>query len=281
MLLDPEDVAAGHVVRFRRSAPDRVVRSRRPAHPEIIDVETFTRAQLRRRAKSAAGLATARRTERSGRPTKRTYLFRGLIRCAVCTRKMEASPRAHAMYYRCPARTLAPESPVLATHPPAVYLREDPVRDAVNAWLGELFHPDHIDHTVATLIHSQDRPHAEPSTARKRLTDAEAKLRRYQQAIGAGIDPTALVEAINTTQAERLAAQAELDNTPAPSTITQAEIHAMIDSLGNISTALNDGKPQQLTELYTATDLQICYEPETSIAKVSIRVNSARVRGGT
>jgi hypothetical protein len=33
MLLDSGDVAAGHVVRFRKSTPDRIVRSRRPAHP--------------------------------------------------------------------------------------------------------------------------------------------------------------------------------------------------------------------------------------------------------
>src|SRR5205807_2677769 len=31
-LLDPDDVAAGHVTRFRRSSPDRVVRSRKQAH---------------------------------------------------------------------------------------------------------------------------------------------------------------------------------------------------------------------------------------------------------
>jgi DNA invertase Pin-like site-specific DNA recombinase len=158
-LIDPEDVAAGHVIRFRRSAPERVVRSRRPAHPAIIDVEDFTRAQLIRRSKGAGGLATARKAERSGRPTKRIYLFRGLIRCGVCTRKMEGSPRAHGMYYRCPARTLTPGSPVLATHPPAVYLREDPLRAAVNGWLGGLFSPEHVDQTVAALVGSQERPH--------------------------------------------------------------------------------------------------------------------------
>ena len=57
-LLDPDDVAAGHVVRFRRSAPDRVVRSRRRAHPEIVSVEEFTQAQLLRRSKGAGGLST-------------------------------------------------------------------------------------------------------------------------------------------------------------------------------------------------------------------------------
>jgi DNA invertase Pin-like site-specific DNA recombinase len=52
-LINPDDVAAGHIVRFRRSAPERVVRSRRPAHPAIVTVEQFTQVQLRRRARSS------------------------------------------------------------------------------------------------------------------------------------------------------------------------------------------------------------------------------------
>ncbi|HEX3782775.1 MAG TPA: hypothetical protein VHX38_24175 [Pseudonocardiaceae bacterium] len=35
------------------------------------------------------------------------------------------------------------------------------------------------------------------------MADAEAKLRRFSAAIEAGIDPVALVEAVNATQAER------------------------------------------------------------------------------
>jgi hypothetical protein len=60
--------------------------------------------------------------------------------------------------------------------------------------------------------------------ARQRLKDAEAKLRRFQAAIEAGIDPAALVEPINQAQAEREAARAELANAPVPSTVTDAEI---------------------------------------------------------
>ncbi|MEB3366683.1 recombinase zinc beta ribbon domain-containing protein [Saccharopolyspora mangrovi] len=69
-----------------------------------MSVEDFTQAQLLRRSKGAGKLRAARRLERSGRPTKRTYLFRGRVRCGVCGRKMEGSPRVHGMYYRCPAR---------------------------------------------------------------------------------------------------------------------------------------------------------------------------------
>jgi hypothetical protein len=44
VLADPDDVAAGHVTRFRRAGPDQVVRSRTQAHPAIVAVETFIRA---------------------------------------------------------------------------------------------------------------------------------------------------------------------------------------------------------------------------------------------
>ncbi|MQA12471.1 MAG: recombinase family protein [Pseudonocardiaceae bacterium] len=287
-LLDPEDVAAGHVTRFRRSQTDRIVRSRQPAHPAIVSVEDFTQAQLLRRSKGAGGLETARKAERSGRSTKRQYLFRGRIRCVVCGRKMEASPRAHGTYYRCPARTLAPGSPALAQHPPAVYLREDPLRDAVNGWLGGLFSPDNVDRTVAALVASQDESggrQGSQEAAKKRLADAEARLRRYRDAIAAGIDPAALVEATNEAQAERAAARAELDNAPAPGTLTDAEVYAMIDALGDVGAAMSSAKPDKLASLYIAVDLQIRYEPDAQAAHATIqptsRVNSKRVRGGT
>lgn len=52
------------------------------------------------------------------------------------------------------------------------------------------------------------------------------------QAIEAGVDPTALVEVINRTHAERVAAEEELANLPETDAITDAAIHAIIDSLG-------------------------------------------------
>jgi DNA invertase Pin-like site-specific DNA recombinase len=284
VLLDPDDVAAGHVVRFRRSTPDRIVRSRRPAHPQIISVVDFTQAQLLRRSKGAGGLRTARKTERAGRPVKHTCLFRGRVRCAVCSRKMESSPRKHAMYYRCPARTLAPGSPVLADHPPAVYLRESTLRHAVNAWLAGLFARDNVDHTVAALVASQEgatRKRDGGEAARKRLADAEARLRKYQAAITAGVDPAALVEVINAAQVERAAAQAEVDNAPAPDLMDAAEVYARVDMLSNAAARLNDASGEGLAELYAGVDLQVLYEPETSTAEISMRVSSVCVRGGT
>jgi uncharacterized protein YPO0396 len=82
-----------------------------------------------------------------------------------------------------------------------------------------------VDQTVATLVASQGTsPHAGTREAtKKRLADAEARLRRFQDAIAAGIDPAALVDVINEAQAQRAAARAELDGAPAPDAMTDAK----------------------------------------------------------
>jgi hypothetical protein len=167
-----------------------------------------------------------------------------------------------------------------------VYLREDPVRDAVNEWLGGLFARENVDRTVAALIASQGGGGSGAREAVKaRLTDVEAKLRRLQAAIEAGVDPVALVESINDAQAQRTALRAELASAPMPSLRSDGEIYAMIDSLGDVGAALNGGDMGKLASLYTALGLRIRYEHESGMADVIIepvlRVNSACVRGGT
>jgi hypothetical protein len=284
-LLDPEDVAAGHVVRFRRATADRIVRSREQAHPAIVSVETFTRAQLVRRSKSAGGLATARKAERGGRVTARPYLLRGLVRCGACGRKMQGATIRKGAYYRCTARTMAPGSLQLADHPKTVNLREGVVVNALNAWIGELFHPDNVDHTVAALLGSESTGSSGGplEAARNRLADAEARLRRYQAAISAGVDPVALVEPINQAQAECASARAQIVGVPADSSMTAAEVYAMIDSLGDVGGVLADATTAGLSRLYGRLNLGIRYEPKELAVYVTTSpgVDSECVRGGT
>ncbi len=165
-LLDPEDVAARHVTRFRRSGPDRTVPSRQPAHPAIVSVEELTQAQLLRRGKAVGGLATARKAER-GRATRRPYLLRGLLRCGICGPMQAATIRADT-YYRCLARTLAPGSVALAEHPRTVNLPEIDVLAPLNDWIGELFTRENVDRTVESLVASPRRTatlHRSPESA--------------------------------------------------------------------------------------------------------------------
>jgi DNA invertase Pin-like site-specific DNA recombinase len=285
-LLDPDDVAAGHVVRFRRASPDRVVRSRRPAHPEIVSVEVFTQAQLLRRSRAAGGMRGRAKLERTRTSGTRPYLLRGLVQCGICTRRMQgATIRKINTYYRCHARTLAPGSAALSDHPRTVNLREDVLLEPLNEWIGRLFDRVNVDRTVAALIGSQDGPKGSDaqSVAKKRLADAETRLRRFQAAIEAGVDPSALVEAINEAQDQRAAARAQLTGLPAPNLMTEAEAYARIDSLGDIAQTLKKGSPENLSRLYRALHLQLNYHPvERAVdATISVRVVSECVRGGT
>ncbi len=208
-LADPDDVAAGHVVRFERATPERIVRSRQPAHPAIVSVSDFTRVQVERRSRSSQGMRGLAERPRSGAAARQPYLLRGLVQCAICRRKMQGGSIRHNVYYRCTARRLAPGSAALAEHPKTVNLREDVLTKAINGWIGGLFSSDNRDDTVRALVESQGGVASTVNEgARTRLKDAEEALRRLQAAIVAGIDPAAVKEAINAAQAQREAARA-------------------------------------------------------------------------
>lgn len=84
---------------------------RKPAHPAIISVETFTRATLERKKRAGAGNRARSRLERT-RPINsgNIYQFRGRVYCDICNRKMQGEILRKAVYYRCRARTLPPGS---------------------------------------------------------------------------------------------------------------------------------------------------------------------------
>jgi hypothetical protein len=285
-LLDPDDVAAGHVVRFRRAGTDRVVRSRGPAHPAIVSVETFTEAQLRRRSRAAGGRRERAKLERTRVTGTRRYLLRGMVRCVLCGRKMQGAViRKHETYYRCLARTLTPGASAHAERPRTVNLREYDVLEPLNSWIGRLFDRHNVDRTVVALVASQadGAKSGEHDAAKKRLTEAEKRLKRFQDAIAAGVEPSGLVDAINEAQAQRTAAQAELEGAPAPAVVADAEVYAMIDSLGDVGAVLKDANPERLEQLYQALRLELRYQPHERVVDVQLapRVVSACVRGGS
>ncbi|MEV6386821.1 recombinase family protein [Nocardia xishanensis] len=283
-LLDPDDVAAGHITRLRRSPNHRIIRSKKPAHPAIVTVETFTRAQLIRRQRASTGIGARGRLERTRRPSPREYLLRGLLRCDACGRKMQAEAVSGIVYYRCRAKTLTPASPVLAEHPPSVNVREDHLVAPIDRWLTTLFNRTHRDHTIASLLTAQDDNDHDTHRAllRRRINDAEAKLQRHLAAIEAGVDPQVLVTAMNTAQADKAAAQTELQNLPTIPRLTETEIRKLIDSLGDISAVLAAGARSDKADLYQALHLDIRYRPRQQLAAVGADFGfSTGVRRGT
>ncbi len=286
VLLDPDDVSAGHVVRFRRSEQSRVVRSRQPAHPPIVSVEAFTEAQLRQRTRGAGGPRHWASLERNANGSDTKYLLQGLVRCGLCDRKMEGAAHRRAIMYRCRSRTLAPGSNTLKDHPPTIYLREDAVTTAVNGWIARLFEPSRRADTVATLVggqHGQLVDAGRVEAARRKLADAQTRLRRHQAAIEAGIEPAALVDAINQAQADRAAAQAEIDHAPSVEQLDTAAVEAMVDSLGDMAAAIDRAPRPKLADLYQELRLDLRFHPTERAVDVTARprVASVRVRGGT
>ena len=165
------------------------------------------------------------------------------------------------------------------------HLREEVVLPVLHQWIGGLFDRQNLDDTVRALVDSQGLA-VESGTravAKQRLADAETVLRRHQAAIAAGIDPSALVEATNEAQAKREAARTELAAAPSARPLGGAEVYAMIDSLGDVGTALKDAKPERLARLYADLRLDLRYEPaeKAVYATASPRVVSECVRGGT
>ncbi|WP_156757295.1 hypothetical protein [Actinokineospora pegani] len=148
-----------------------------------------------------------------------------------------------------------------------------------------MFHSDNIDTTVAELLGAQKGVAIAPNVAnaKARKADAERRLRKLQDAIAAGVDPTALVEPINQAQAERVAAQAEIDNHRDGDELDPAEVYAMIDSLGDVARTLDERKPPALNRLYRALDLKMVYQTKEQAIDVTAcpRVASACVRGAS
>jgi hypothetical protein len=193
--------------------------------------------------------------------------------------------RSHA-YYRCKARTLAPGSLALADHPATVNLREDLIVGAINGWVGELFAPENRHETVRALVASQGAPAelAVDRDAHKRLADAETALKRYQAAIAAVVEPSAVVDAINQARADRDAARAHLAQSPdRPHVLDLAEVYAMVDALGDVGSVIERAQPERLAQLYRQIDLCVRYLPadQGGLATLTLRMANECVRGGT
>lgn len=156
----------------------------------------------------------------------------------------------------------------------------------VNAWIGGLVDNEHRAATVEQLaaVDSLTSDNARMEQARNRLADAEKRLRRLQQAIEAGANPAALVDALNRAEEERQAAHTDLDCIPARHVLSYADVAAMIDELGDVGQALDRADPAGLEELYSALRLEMVYDASPKTANVTIRPagrGSARVRGVT
>ncbi len=101
------------------------------------------------------------------------------------------------------------------------------------------------------------------------VAECDAKLDRYRAALEAGADPAVGAGWIAETQAERQRAEQHeqaLTTAEVPdsiSRITEEEIIAIVEELGDLVTALRDAEPEHQLELYRSLGLRLTYYPET------------------
>lgn len=131
MLIDVEDIALGHENRHRWNDPSQWVWSKTIAHPPLVTMELFQRAQETIKARGTVG-----ESGKAPRRGQHPYLFCGLLRCGLCERLMDGSLNHGRVYYRCKAtRDFVRQHGT--THPPALYLRQDAIADPVDKFLQE------------------------------------------------------------------------------------------------------------------------------------------------
>ncbi|WP_328372590.1 recombinase family protein [Micromonospora zamorensis] len=284
VLLDVDDVAMGHTGVMRWNARDKWVVSKDITHEPLIDDATFEQAQaiLQRRGRGTGGQHVRQRT-------RNPYVFRGMIYCAACDRRMQGQYNHGDAYYRC----RFPQEYALANqveHPSNVYLREDALTDPIDTWLAAAFAPHHIESTITAMTEAQplDHPPAAGTAAQTIITECDAKLERYRAALDAGADPAVVTGWIAQTQAERARAEASLraNTDTAPRRMSRAEITTLVNALGDITAVLRDADPADKAEVYRQLGLRLNYQPETQTVRAAIDLSAhrgvmVRVRGGT
>jgi DNA invertase Pin-like site-specific DNA recombinase len=258
-LIDVAAPAEGHVRRMRWNDPSAWIWSPEPTHEALVSKDDWTRAQ--------SVVATVK--QRAPKPASRPYLLRGRVLCASCGRRMHGQTRGGIRrYYRCAAQARYPG--ISDANPRDVLVREQPIIDALDEWLDELFAPEHATQTAqqisAALANGPDRTE-HIGAARRRLSAARREVERCRTALRDTNSPAARREVLSwldETAAEK--EQAELALTAAmrlaPPTLSVEEIVAVVEQCGGLTGILHQATDAERTALYETIGISAVYNPE-------------------
>ena len=279
VLLDVDDVAAGHETKLRWNDPSDWIWSAEQTHEALVDADLFERAQQIR-------LAGKQRPTTHKRPrVKRTYQLSGLIRCGLCGRRMQGSFNNGREHYRCQyASEYAMAKGI--DHPKTVYLREDRITDALDAWLATMFDEATVDATCDAMSRAQepdDALAARREAAHRRIADCDRRLDRYRAALEAGADALVVAGWMREVQGERLAAEHELGNAaPAQAPLTANEVRALIGGIQDAVALLGQADPNLKADMYAELGVELTYQPDQNLVKVRAQpCRTVCVGGGT
>jgi site-specific DNA recombinase len=279
-LIDLDDVAAGHKTIQKVVDPDRWVRSEEPAHPAIIDVETFERVQ------TITGSQASRRP-RKPRASHLTFLLSGLVFCADCGSRMEADKRNGKTRYRCRHLRRYPG----AEHCETIDVWEDALIPQLDTWLAEVFQPDEIEGNIERILASLEEPDEAHATAVAALREEERKalvqVENLRMAIADGADASAIIPGLNAAHGRAKAARNRLDGIakPAPQ-VTKAQLLAALGGTLDFSSILDGASSEERAALYKSYGVTLSIDHTSREAKTTADLGKQvvglnRVGGGT
>jgi site-specific DNA recombinase len=184
-------------------------------------------------------------------------------------------------YYRCryPQEYALPET---LEHPRVVYLREAHVIPPLDRWISTLFRAENVEVTCRALADAQEpnaNDDARIAVARQLLSDCDARLARYREALESGVDPIVVGSWIDDVQAERRRAEDELRRRDQRSALTHEDIVALVESLGDIADVLEVGEPQKKVDLYETLGLSLTYQPRDRKVLVEADLSGVQMVG--
>ncbi|WP_078857168.1 recombinase family protein [Streptomyces sp. NBRC 109706] len=264
VLIDVDNVALGHETKLRWNDKETWVWSTSIVHEPLIDMETFQAVQ-----QMLAGKGTGRK-HRERQTTRHPYVFRGLLRCGICNRRMQGQQSKLRLYYRC----RFPNEYSLANtvdHPRNVYLNEADLLPRLDDWLAGAFAADRLADTIDRMQTAQPdiTPAPAAESAARVIADCDAKLARYREALEAGTDPKLVAAWTAEVQARRAEAAARSRKVSAQRRMTREEIHRMIKPLGSIRETLATADPEAKADVYRSLGLTLTYQPEKQLVRVA------------
>ncbi len=281
ILLDVEDVSAGHQTVMRWNGEEQWVWSAEPSHEALVPMESFRAVQARMVETRRGGKA------RRGPKTNRPYLLRGRLKCGLCGRKLQGSWHHGEPYYRCAYGAEYARSARL-DHPKVVYLRERDLLPHVDTWISRIFEPARIDETCEAIVRGVD---ADASTtgraaANATIRECDRKIDRYRHLLETGTDAALIGQWIAEVQRERSQAEnilQHLAQAVAAEVTTAAEVRDIVEQLGGLVGLLEVGPPTLRSRFYEEAGFTGIYNPDTRSveASVDVGVRKVRVGGGT
>ena len=274
VLLDVNDVAAGHVTKQRWNPDDEWQWSTEPAHEAIISMDDWRAAQ--------DVFASRSRTAKPKRRRKNDYMLKGMVHCSICGRKLVASVSRDTLYYQCRIRQEYPG----IDHPKSISVREEHLLPVVDSYLMQLFAQDNLDSTVTSLVSAQATPSvtAEELEARRVIRDSDRAIANLQRALRLAEDDEQtgdMLRLINEEKSARKGAEIRLRRLTTGQGLTEDEIRRVVGLLKEATSILSAASPEDRRRVYEAANLGITYDHDRKAAKLSWALDNGGVGGGT